>query len=120
MPLAEEGWTENDVAFGAAEIYLKELIEKDIDSVVLGCTHYPLLKKCIGEIVGEKVKIVDPANVTALKMKEFLEKNNMLNDSTKEGSHTFYVSDNTEKFASICRLVLKKEYEANKIDIEKY
>lgn len=120
VPLAEEGWTYNSVSRNAAEIYLRELVEKDIDSVVLGCTHYPLLKRCIGEIIGEKVKIVDPANVTALKMRTFLEANDMLNGKEKVGKHTFYVSDNTEKFSSICRLVLKKEYDATKIDIEKY
>lgn len=120
VPLAEEGWTDNNVAHDVAEIYLEELVKKGIDSIVLGCTHYPLLKKCIGETVGDNVKIVDPANVTALKMRDFLEKENMLNSSRKTGKHTFFVSDNTEKFLSICRTALKKEYTANKIEIDKY
>lgn len=119
VPLAEEGWTKNEVAKKTAEIYLKELTESGMDSIILGCTHYPLLKACIGETVGEKVKIVNPAAATAKKMKEFLEKNNMLNNGNTE-KHTFYVSDNTKKFNDICSVTLKHNYSAQKVDIERY
>lgn len=119
VPLAEEGWTDNSVAYETAEIYLKELLDKEIDSIILGCTHYPLLKTCIGKIVGENVKIVDPAKATALKVKDYLTANNMLNNTGTE-SHTFYVSDNNAKFNTICERVLHKEFHAEQIDIEKY
>lgn len=119
VPLAEEGWTNNEVAKKTAEIYLRELVEKNIDSIILGCTHYPLLKACIGETVGERVKIVNPAAATAKKMKDYLEKNNMLNNGNNV-KHTFYVSDNTEKFNDICSVTLKHRYTAEKADIEKY
>lgn len=118
VPIAEEGWTDNEVARLTVESYLKELIEKNIDSIVLGCTHYPLLKKCIGKVVGENVKIVDPAFATALKMKEFLEKNDML--AKNNGSLNFFVSDNTNKFDAICKSTLKKDCSAEKIEIDKY
>lgn len=117
VPLAEEGWTNNDVAKKTAQIYLKELIDIGIDSILLGCTHYPLLKACIGETVGESVKIVDPAAATAKKMKDFLDKNNMLNNGNTE-KHTFYVSDDNKKFSDICRVTLKHSYSAEKVDIE--
>lgn len=119
VPLAEEGWTDNEITRLTVATYLQELLDKDIDSVILGCTHYPLLKSCIAEVVGEKITIVDPAKATALKMKEYLERNDMLNEGVDE-KHTFYESDNDIKFEDICELVLKKHYTAMQIDIEKY
>lgn len=120
VPLVEEGWTYNDVSKITAEKYLKELVEKDIDSIVLGCTHYPLLKQCIGEAIGEKIKLVDPAHATAILVKEYLEKNGMIRVSDEEPKLIFYLSDTTDKFGMICEKALKKVYSAQKIDIEKY
>ena len=117
VPLAEEGWTNNEVAKQTANIYLKELIETGMDCILLGCTHYPLLKACIGETVGKEVKIIDPAAATAKKIKDFLDKNNMLNKGNTE-KHTFYVSDNNKKFADICSVTLKHSYNAEKVNIE--
>lgn len=117
--LAEEGWVNNSVAASTAEIYLQELIDRDIDSLILGCTHYPLLTEVIKKTVGY-VKIINPAKETALTMKNLLESRNLLNETSTETSHTFYVSDNTKKFNKICNLVLGKSYSATMIDIEKY
>lgn len=119
VPLAEEGWTDNEVARMTVSAYVGELLEKGIDSILLGCTHYPLLKRCISQVVGEKVAIVDPAKATAVKMQEYLTENDMLcNDNSPE--HTFYVSDNNQQFDKICDMVLKEKHNAEKIDIEKY
>lgn len=118
VPLAEEGWTDNYIAFETAKIYLKELVDKNIDSIVLGCTHYPLLKKCIGKVVGEKVKIVDPAFETAKKTALYLKEHNML--AKNDGRTCFYVSDNTEAFSFMCNAVLKRYDAPEKIEIEKY
>lgn len=118
--LAEEGWTDNEIAYKTAEIYLKDVAQKGVDCVVLGCTHYPLLKKCIGETVGEDVKLVDPAKETALVLKAYLEKNDALRLEKKEPEHIFYVSDKTEFFGKMCEKALKKVYEAEVIDIEQY
>jgi len=120
VPLAEEGWYDNDVARMTAELYLDELISCGIDTLLLGCTHYPLLKHCIGETIGEAVKIVDPAKNTAEALKIILEKNNMLNDGSEKPTNIFYVSDITDKFEKICLKTLKKTYTPAKIDIEKY
>ena len=119
VPLAEEGFTNNDIAKLTARTYLKELTDKGIDSIILGCTHYPLLKTCIGEVVGESVKIVDPAKAAALKMKKYLDEHDM-SGGGEEGRQYFYVSDLTPTFDMICSKVLKKSYHAEKIDIEKY
>ena len=120
VPLAEEGWYDNDVARLTAEIYLNELVRCGIDTLLLGCTHYPLLKQCIGETIGEAVKIVDPAKNTAFLIKEILKENDMLNDGTQKPTNVFYVSDITNKFDKICLKTLKKTYTPAKIDIEKY
>lgn len=120
VPLAEEGWTENSVAHQTAENYLRELIDKGIDSLVLGCTHYPLLKRCIGNTVGEAIKLVDPAKATAKQVQSFLAENGLLNESLAEGTRTFYLSDSTDTFAFLCRKALKHSYQAEIIDIEKY
>ena len=68
VPLAEEGWVDNDVARGVAEIYLQPLIEAGVDTLVLGCTHYPLLRGVIGEAMGWDVTLVDSAEAVALEV----------------------------------------------------
>lgn len=120
VPLAEEGWTDNDIAFKTAEIYLKDIMDKGVDCVVLGCTHYPLLKRCIGETLGDKIKLVDPAKEAALMVKNFLRDNNGFRESDTEPEHIFYVSDKTVIFEAMCQKALKKVYSANEINIEKY
>ena len=120
VPLAEEGWYDNEVARLTASMYLNELVRCGIDTLLLGCTHYPLLKQCIGETIGEAVKIVDPAKNTALYLKELLEENDMLNDGSQKPTNVFYVSDITNKFEKICLKTLKKTYTPAKIEIEKY
>lgn len=119
VPLAEEGWTDNTVADMAAHIYLSKLVDLDIDALILGCTHYPLLRACIQKAIGDRI-IINPAEAAAQEIKAFLDRTGLLNDSGKLPQHTFYVSDNTEKFDLICRLVLGKSYKAEIVDIEKY
>lgn len=120
VPLAEEGWTENEVARLTAQQYLSVLLAEGIDSLVLGCTHYPLLKRCIGSVVGEGVRLVDPAKATAQQVKGFLQENGLLNLSDAAGARTFYLSDPTDMFYSICQKALKQGYRADIIDIEQY
>ncbi len=118
VPLAEEGWTSNSVASITTEIYLQELIDKEIDSLLLGCTHYPLLYDCITRTAGS-IKIINPAAHMARMINDYLAENNMLTEK-KEPSHLFYVSDNTLKFGRTCKLVLKRNFDAEVIDIENY
>ncbi|MGO0862259.1 glutamate racemase, partial [Clostridioides difficile] len=76
VPIVEEGWANTEVAKLTASIYLQELKDKNIDSLVLGCTHYPILKRTIGEEVGEHIKLVNPAKETAKDLKKILEGQN--------------------------------------------
>ena len=120
VPLAEEGWTDNEVSKQAAKRYLDELVEKGIDSLVLGCTHYPLLKRCIGTTVGDDIKLVDPAKATAIRVMNFLGERNQLNQEEVEGKKQFYLSDSTDMFQFVCEKALKFPYQPEIIDIERY
>lgn len=120
VPLAEEGWTDNDVARQAAKIYLEELMATGIDSLVLGCTHYPLLKRCIGTTVGDAIKLVDPAKATAKRVKHFLEEKELLNENEGMGEKQFYLSDSTDTFRFVCQKALKYAFQPEIIDIEQY
>ena len=77
VPLVEEGWLKDSVTYEVANRYLSELKDKDIDTLVLGCTHYPLLRDTVGEILGESVSLVNPAYETAVSLKKLLEENNI-------------------------------------------
>ena len=118
VPLAEEGWTDCEIAYLTAKEYLDPMIEKGIDSIVLGCTHYPLLYNCIKRAAGDNIKIINPAYATALKLKEYLTSKDMLNPNEEIKEPDFYLSDQTPKFKEICKIALGREYEANKADIE--
>ncbi len=119
VPLAEEGWWNDKITYLTAQKYISGLIDKKIDTIVLGCTHYPLLRKCIEETVGPHVSLVDPAYETAVALKKYLFKNNMLREG-QCGGHEFYVSDITETFEKICFEALKQKYDARLINIEEY
>ena len=93
VPLAEEGWVDNQVARLTAQIYLQELKEAGVDTVVLGCTHYPLLKSIIADIMGEGVTLVDSAEETARTVAAILAGKGMLRPASEKGNHSYYVSD---------------------------
>lgn len=122
VPLVEEGWTENEISYLTANKYLADLIETGIDSLVLGCTHYPLLKHCLKVTVGDNITLVDPAHATALVVKDYLIKHRLLNEDgdTFHLKHRFFVSDMTDKFDLICKKALNQPFTAKHIDIETY
>lgn len=104
VPLAEEGWGNKEIALTAAHMYLDSLVDKGIDSLVLGCTHYPILKRVIGEAVGKDIKLINPAKETALDVKDMLEKREMLNSSTEKGVNKFFVSDINVQLLSLIHI----------------
>lgn len=93
VPLAEEGWVDNDVARLTAHAYLDELRQSSVDTLVLGCTHYPLLKTLIGETMGDQVTLVDSAEETARTVAEILQDKSLLRPPTETGNHHYYVTD---------------------------
>lgn len=119
-PLVEEGWLYDSVTIEIAERYLNELQGYDVDSLVLGCTHYPLLRHTIQKVMGPDVTLVNPAFETAKYTKDVLLKNG-LECSKQMPNHKFYVSDGAEKFKSFANTILPCEVEEAKgIDIEQY
>lgn len=93
VPLAEEGWTDNEIARLTAHQYLDEVREAGVDSLVLGCTHYPLLKKIIAEAMGPRVTLVDSAEEIARTVAEILREKKLLRPAAEQGNHHYYVTD---------------------------
>lgn len=102
VPLAEEGWLENKVAYDIAYEYLHELVQYDIDTLVLGCTHYPLLKEIIQEVVGRNVILVDSSEAIATYLSRMLP----YEQDGITGKDEFYVSDNENKFSLLAGRIL--------------
>jgi glutamate racemase len=101
VPLAEEGLTDDAIATMVAERYLKNLKEKGIDTLVLGCTHYPLLKDVIGKVMGGGISLIDSATETASEIKETLVRNGIEGSPSREPLREFYVTDAPEKFLKV-------------------
>ena len=124
VPLVEEGLWEDRVTEDIAGRYLHEFKEYDIDSLILGCTHYPLLKRTIGREVGENVKLVNPAYETAMELKRVLDAQGILNEKEPalgENRYQFYVSDAAEKFKRFANSIIKYGIlSAKTIPIEEY
>ncbi len=99
VQLAEEGWTDNDVAELVAQKYLSPLRGTGIDTLVLGCTHYPLLKSVIGKAVGPEIKLIDSASETAKEVVSVFERLGW--KSQAEGVRKFYVTDTPVRFEKI-------------------
>ncbi|HDP34719.1 MAG TPA: glutamate racemase [Candidatus Hydrogenedentes bacterium] len=99
VPFAEEGWTEGDVIETVARTYLSDLLGKGIDTLVLGCTHYPLLREVIAETAGESVRLVDSAEETAFAVTQKIEQENLRVPDHTRGNHIFLVSDDPKNFA---------------------
>ena len=110
VPLVEEGLWEDPVTDEIARRYLTELIDIDIDTLILGCTHYPLIRSTVGRIMGDQVTLVNPAYETARELKELLQQYNILNEEEPhlgENKYQFYVSDGAEKFKRFANSIIK-------------
>lgn len=123
VPLVEEGWLHDPVTVEVASRYLKELQDKDVDTLILGCTHYPLIRSTIRQVMGEEVCLVNPAYETALELGKLLEEQGLSSTGTeqKEFPYRFYVSDLADEFKEFVNSILPYDVEmTKKIDIEKY
>jgi glutamate racemase len=101
VPLVEEGWLDRRATRLIAEEYLAPLRDAGVDSVVLGCTHYPLLKPLIGEVVGRDVRLIDSAEETAAETGRVLAERGLRNESTDAPRHRFIASDAPEQFLRV-------------------
>lgn len=125
VSLVEEGLFHDSVTDEIASRYLSELKGRFIDTLVLGCTHYPLLRSTIGRIMGSEVTLVNPAYETALELKALLENCGLSRTpgaaEDDPDKYRFYVSDLADKFTAFATSILPEQVKATrKVDIEKY
>lgn len=123
VPLVEEGLLHDSVTDEIASRYLSALKGRFVDTMVLGCTHYPLLRSTLGRVMGEEVTLVNPAYETAIELKELLAQKGLNCDPAAAAGekYQFYVSDMAEKFTAFATSILPNEVkETRKINIEEY
>ncbi len=101
VSLAEEGWVDDDVTFMIAKRYLEPLIDFGADTLVLGCTHYPLLKGVISRVMGDGVVLVDSATETATEVRETLASSGLLSGHDSGGNIYVYLSDIPYRFREV-------------------
>jgi len=124
VPLVEEGWTKDSITREVASRYLASLKDTGIDTLILGCTHYPLLRSLLIELMGDSVTLVNPAYETALELKKLLSSRGLGNPGIKTDEkepYRFFVSDTAQKFKAFANSILPYDIETiKKINIEEY
>ena len=115
VSLTEENWTREPETFSIAQKYLQNIVETKVDALVLGCTHYPILRDVIQQIVGENVKLIDSGEATAEEIEKLLKDKNLLNKTSSKNKKArqlgddldhFYVTDAAERFARVAERFL--------------
>jgi glutamate racemase len=106
VPLVEEGYSEHSIAKVVTKNYLSPLKNKTADSLLLGCTHYPLLQKTIKKALSFPINLIDPSNECANLVKSTLEEKKLLNKENKPPLYQFFVSNNPERFLSRAKELL--------------
>ena len=124
VPIVEEGFFSPDdpIARLTVERYLEVLKKEQVDTIILGCTHYPILKAVIGEYVGQDVKLIDSGKETARYASKVLAEKSLLNTSEEPGQCDFFVSDRTEGFSRSASVFLHSDIGENvsRVDIHNY
>lgn len=119
VPLAEEGMINHPATKLIAEEYLSELKKNKIDTLILGCTHYPILSKVIQEVIGDEVTLIDSGTAASTLVEDYLNGRGLRNESHQSGKHDFYVSDLPTKFKNIADTFLGRHIEyLTKVNLE--
>lgn len=122
VPLVEEQWMKDPVTEEVARRYLKELQDIGVDTLILGCTHYPLLRSTVGKVMGESVTLVNPAYETAIELKELLKKEGLsFTGEPLSDKYRFFVSDDPTRFREFADRILPCSVgETRQIRIDEY
>jgi len=121
VALAENGYIDRKASYLIAQDYLRFMKDKQIDTLVLGCTHYPPLKRVIAKVMGKNVCLVDSADETARTVAQMLSDLRLANDMKKRPVHKFFVSDTPDKLKNTSKYFVDRPIRAvNKIDIDSY
>ena len=116
VPMIEEGFIFDDISNAIIRTYLSNESLADIQALILGCTHYPIIKNQISKIFNFNVEVVDSARIVSMILREVLDKNNLLNDSGKVKDQ-FFISDYTTYFEKIAKMFFEGEIDLKKADI---
>ncbi len=118
VPLVEEGWYSEDdgVVTETVSRYLKPLTDEGIDTLILGCTHYPVLSKAISKIAGEGVTLINAGTATAKAVLEYLKNSSMLKENSAAGEFKFYVSDKPDSFRYQASVLLGSDIDDSRVN----
>jgi len=114
VPLVENRWLNGDITERVAKKYLSSMMNKRIDTLILGCTHYPLLKNVIQKTVGKRITLIDSSMAVAKHTRELLKKSELFTDGNR-AKPKFFASDDTKKFAFLAKVFLKKKIDVKKV-----
>jgi len=115
-PMIEEGFIDDDVSAAIIKSYLSNETLLGIEALILGCTHYPIIKNQISKIFNSNVEVIDSAKIVSVVLRDILEKNNLMNDSGKVDDK-FFVSDYTAHFEKIARMFFGSQINLSKVNI---
>jgi len=119
VPLVENGYADMEATYLIAQDYLKSVIESGADTVILGCTHYPMLEKVISNVLGDSVTLINVGKAAAEYLKELLAETEELS-SEKTPAYDFYASDCDSGFEELAEMFLNREiYDLKNVDIDK-
>jgi glutamate racemase len=121
VPIVENGCTDDEIAYHVCKKYLDEVLNENVDTIILGCTHYPLLTNTISKIAGSDVTLINAGAETARYIKQYLTENELCADTKCESQYRYYVSDSVDNFSCMADLFLGEHItNIEKIDIDKY
>lgn len=121
VPLVEEGWWEHPIACAVAKEYLSDFLETPVEALLLGCTHYPMLKKVLSDVLGTRTQLISSDVEVAKQVKAYLDRHEMHNSRENGAKVQFYTSDDVENFQRVGSVILDQELQhVRKVDIEKY
>jgi glutamate racemase len=112
VPLAEEGWADHQVTCLVAEEYLRELRDREVDTLVLGCTHYPILRGVIQEVMGTDVRLIDSGEALAEEVAQMLEENHLTREDPEPRTEQFFVTDSAQRFQRVAELFMGRSLES--------
>lgn len=117
----EEGEIKGELISKLSKKYLKDLKKHNTDTLILGCTHYPIIKQVISKEVGKKVKLINPGFAVATELKEYLKENKLTNYSKSPGKKEYYVTDLTDRFTRVAEMFLgeKIKDKIEKVELKK-
>jgi len=119
--LVEEGWVDEEITRLTIIKYLEPLLEKSIDTIIMGCTHFPVVAELIQDVVGTSITLIDSGKETAKKVKQMLDSSGLSKDESLQGDFSFYVSDIPDKFDEVGTLFLGRPVvQATHVDFDNF